>query len=67
LIKSIVGIEIVITRLVGKWKASQNQPERNQAGVVEGLRGAGSQEASQMAALVEAGAKKHLGESAPSN
>jgi transcriptional regulator len=26
MIGAIVGIEMVITRLLGKWKASQNQP-----------------------------------------
>ncbi len=37
LIKGLVGIEIVLSRLLGKTKASQNQPEANRAGVVEGL------------------------------
>ena len=37
LVKAIVGIEIPISKLVGKWKVSQNQPERNQVGVIEGL------------------------------
>jgi transcriptional regulator len=37
LLAAVVGIEITITRLEGKWKASQNQPERNRAGVVAGL------------------------------
>lgn len=37
LVQAIVGIEIPIERLVGKFKASQNQPERNKAGVVAGL------------------------------
>jgi transcriptional regulator len=35
---AIVGIEIEITRLSGKWKLSQNQPASNRAGVVDGLR-----------------------------
>lgn len=35
---AIVGIEIEITRLSGKWKLSQNQPVSNRAGVVDGLR-----------------------------
>jgi transcriptional regulator len=35
---AVVGIEIVITRLLGKWKVSQNQPAQNQAGVIQGLR-----------------------------
>jgi len=37
MLKQIVGVEIAITRLYGKWKLSQNQPERNRAGVIEGL------------------------------
>lgn len=52
LLKAVVGIEIVMTRLVGKWKTSQNQPPHNRAGVVSGLsRGAG-EAAVAMAALV---------------
>ena len=49
----VVGIEIVITRLSGKWKTSQNQPTENQAGVIQGLRASGSEETLEMAALVE--------------
>jgi len=37
LIESIVGVEIEITALTGKLKASQNQPERNRIGVKTGL------------------------------
>ncbi|WP_046243379.1 FMN-binding negative transcriptional regulator [Hymenobacter terrenus] len=37
LLPAVVGIEVTITRLEGKWKVSQNQPERNRAGVVKGL------------------------------
>lgn len=55
LIGAIVGIEIAITRLTGKWKTSQNQPARNRAGVVLGLRGEGGDDALAMAALVGAG------------
>ena len=58
LIGSIVGIEIVITRLYGKWKVSQNQPPQNQAGVVQGLSVVGDGNASAMAALVEEAAKR---------
>ena len=36
-IKGIVGIEIEITRIEGKWKVSQNRPEADRRGVVEGL------------------------------
>jgi transcriptional regulator len=56
-IKAIVGIEIVITRLSGKWKVSQNQPAQNQAGVIEGLGCCGHRGAANMAALVEATAR----------
>ncbi len=34
---AIVGIEITITELTGKWKISQNQSAANQAGVIAGL------------------------------
>ncbi len=53
LIETVVGIEIVITRLQGKWKASQNQPAQNRAGVIRGLEQNGSAEALEMAALIE--------------
>jgi transcriptional regulator len=36
-IKGIVGIEIAITAIDGKWKASQNRPMADRAGVVQGL------------------------------
>jgi len=57
LIKAIVGLEIVITRLLGKWKVSQNQPVENQTGVVEGLHATGRPDAIAMAALVNARSK----------
>jgi len=37
LVQAIVGVEIKIEALTGKLKASQNQPERNRAGVKDGL------------------------------
>jgi transcriptional regulator len=57
LIEAIVGIEITITKLSGKWKVSQNQPEQNQISVISGLRECGNFEAESMAALIEANAK----------
>ncbi|NJD33743.1 MAG: FMN-binding negative transcriptional regulator [Betaproteobacteria bacterium] len=51
---AIVGIEINITDLAGKWKTSQNQPAINRAGVVAGLRQQESDDARQMADLVAA-------------
>jgi transcriptional regulator len=53
LIGAVVGIEIVITRLSGKWKASQNQPAQNQAGVINGLREAGRPDGMEIAAVIE--------------
>lgn len=38
LIKAVVGIEIEIKSLTGKWKLSQNQPLQNQSGVIDGLK-----------------------------
>jgi transcriptional regulator len=35
---SIVGIEMKITKLLGKWKVSQNQPLENQLSVIKGLK-----------------------------
>jgi transcriptional regulator len=37
-LRAIVGVELVIDRVESKAKMSQNQPERNQAGVVAGLK-----------------------------
>jgi transcriptional regulator len=58
LIETIVGIEIVVTRLTGKWKVSQNQPAKNQAGVIAGLNNSGLHDAEAMAALVAANARQ---------
>ncbi len=54
---AIVGVEMVITRMLGKWKVSQNQPAQNQAGVIAGLKASGLPESQAMAALMEAAAK----------
>jgi transcriptional regulator len=35
--KGIVGIEIIIGRIEGKWKVSQNRPVADREGVVAGL------------------------------
>lgn len=52
MVKAIVGIELPIARLQGKWKASQNRSARDRAGVVEGLRAEGRDAAAVMAELV---------------
>ena len=55
MLKAIVGIEIPVQRWVGKWKLSQNRPTADQQGVVAGLHGQGSEAASQVARLMNAG------------
>jgi transcriptional regulator len=52
MISAVVGIEIPITRLEGKWKVSQNQPVQNRAGVIDGLLSGVQPDAAAMAALV---------------
>jgi transcriptional regulator len=52
-LRGIVGIEIEVAAIEGKWKVSQNRPAADIDGVVEGLEAAsGSPDASTMAALV---------------
>ena len=41
LITQIIGIEIGVTRLQGKWKVSQNQPLENRDSVIDALRESG--------------------------
>jgi transcriptional regulator len=48
--RAIVGIEIPILRIEGKWKMSQNRPEADRAGVIAGFRERGDEA---IAALVE--------------
>lgn len=52
LLQAVVGIEIEITRLSGKCKASQNQPLENQRGVIQGLSELDQQPAQTMAATI---------------
>jgi len=37
MLRAIVGFKLRITRLEGKWKMSQNRPEQDVSGVLEGL------------------------------
>ncbi|HKB82286.1 MAG TPA: FMN-binding negative transcriptional regulator [Burkholderiales bacterium] len=57
-LRAIVGIEIPVTRLIGKWKTSQNRPAVDQAGVVRGLRESDDVVAQAMATAVEQNAKR---------
>jgi transcriptional regulator len=52
-LRAIVGIEIRLTRLSGKWKTSQNRPALDRAGVVEGLRESDDAAAQAMAAAID--------------
>ncbi|HEY1744393.1 MAG TPA: FMN-binding negative transcriptional regulator [Granulicella sp.] len=54
LLKGIVGLELPIERIEGKWKASQNRSERDRARVSEGLERLGTPESIAMKALVDA-------------
>lgn len=54
-IKGIVGIEIDISAIDGKWKVSQNRPVADRVGVAEGLEAEGAAtDAADMANLVRA-------------
>ncbi len=52
LVNAIVGIEIPITQLDGKWKMSQNRPAADRIGVADGLELQGGVAAEAVAALV---------------
>jgi transcriptional regulator len=51
-LRAIIGIEIPISRIEGKWKVSQNRPEADRMGVIEGLRERGDEASKAMADLV---------------
>jgi transcriptional regulator len=51
--RAIVGIEIEIADIRGKWKTSQNRSAADRAGVVGGLEALGDEEAVAMAAIVK--------------
>jgi transcriptional regulator len=53
MVKGIVGFEVTVTRIEGKWKASQNRAEKDRQGVATGLGELNTEEARAMQALVE--------------
>lgn len=55
MLRAIVGFEIPIDRMEGKWKMSQNQPPQNRAGVVAGLRLEADPDASAVASVMADG------------
>jgi len=52
-LRAIVGVELTVTRLEGKWKVSQNRTAADREGVIAGLQGLGSPGACEMAKLVK--------------
>jgi transcriptional regulator len=50
--KAIVGVEIAVQRIEGKWKVSQNRSAEDQQGVIAGLEGLGSHAGQEMAELM---------------
>lgn len=52
MLKGIVGIEIPLRRLEGKWKLSQNRPAPDRAGTIEGLEGRGDPASQAVAAAM---------------
>ena len=53
MLRAIVGVEIDITRLEGKWKMSQNRPTEDIDGVVAGLSVSDDGQGREVAALVQ--------------
>ena len=51
-LRGIIGIEISITSMTGKWKVSQNRSEPDRSGVIAGLRSRADGDAAVMADLV---------------
>ncbi len=60
LLSNIVGIEIDITSLLGKWKVSQNKNQADQLGVIAGLRSRGMGDDLAMAALIQSAHDENL-------
>jgi transcriptional regulator len=58
LLGAIVGFEIPITRIEGKWKVSQNRSSADRESVVEGLRELGDRTSTVMADLIDLSAPR---------
>jgi len=62
MLKAIVGLEITIERIEGKFKLSQNHPDANRAGVINGLgERAGLRDAELAALMQQAEERRHGG------
>jgi transcriptional regulator len=58
MLKGIVGFELPIVRLEGKWKMSQNRPAEDRAGAIAGLRREGGAEEAVVAEIMTAAKRK---------
>jgi len=58
MVRAIVGFRLHITRLEGKWKMSQNRPQQDVSGVLEGLAREDGEAAAQIAEIVASRAKR---------
>jgi transcriptional regulator len=58
LAKAIVGVEVAIEKLEGKWKLNQNRGEADRAGVIEGLERLATPAALEMAQLMRTSSLK---------
>ena len=56
--RAIVGIEIEILDIRGKWKVSQNRPAADRAGIVAGLEAMGDDDSRAMAEIVRETSRK---------
>lgn len=56
LVQTIVGIEIPINKIIGKWKLGQNRPQADKLGVIAGLQSTNDAEAMALASKL----KKHV-------
>lgn len=52
MVRQLVGIEMPIESIEGKWKTSQNRPRTDRLGVVAGLQSRGDSESLAMAELI---------------
>jgi transcriptional regulator len=57
-LKGIVGFELPIRRIEGKWKMSQNRPAADREGAARGLRARGGEAAVEVARVVEERGRK---------
>ncbi len=53
MLAAIIGVEIPIERLTGKWKISQNRPLEDQLGVIEGLHKQNEMQSAAIADLIQ--------------